>query len=73
MKTEADRLNEWAVALVKVSPWLNERDQRFAASLVSQYDRRQSLSPKQAEWVRILAKRGMDRAPMVALQDVSYG
>jgi hypothetical protein len=66
-----NRRGEWAIALTKVGPFLGARDRDFAESLFAQHRRTGRLSDKQWMWVRVLAIRGMDRAPMAALQDVA--
>ena len=48
-------------ALSDVQPHLSARSQEFAASLISQFQRRGSLSDKQAYWVTKLAQEGTDR------------
>ena len=62
-------INKWVVALTKVSPWLGWSDQSFASSIVRQWDRLGQLSPKQAEWAKILALRGMDNLPRGPIGD----
>jgi hypothetical protein len=62
----------WMEALAKVAPWLYGGDREFAASLARQFDRKGRLSDKQWTYVKILAERGMDRAPIEVLMDISY-
>jgi hypothetical protein len=62
----------WMEALAKVAPWLYGGDREFAESLARQFDRKGRLSDKQWSCVKLLAVRGMDRAPTAALQDISY-
>lgn len=47
-------------ALREAIPNLNKRDKEFAESLVSQWDRKGSLSKSQQEWVVRLTERGSD-------------
>ena len=65
----AEQTNKWAVTLAKVAPFLGGRDQSFASSLVSQWEKKGGLSAKQAKWAKILALRGMDNLPRGPIGD----
>ena len=65
----AEQTNKWATTLVKVAPFLGWSDQSFASSLVSQWEKKGSLTPKQAKWAKILALRGMDNLPRGPIGD----